>query len=148
MYSLHQMKANSLQQNTKRVVAGLLTVWLSGLVFLFCCEMPKAKASEAESCPLKKTSHCNKKSTDKTVSQFASFDTENETENCCYFPSQVFDKARKLETNQQPAVVAATVKVSPPKFSFLKTNSQSLTAYQSVIRNRGSTYLRNRVLRI
>jgi len=142
------MKAISLQQNTKRVVAGMLAVWLSGVVFLFCCEMPNAQASEAESCPLKKTSHCDKKSTGETVSQYASLETENETVNCCRFMSQVFDKARKLETNQQPAEVAAVVKMLLPKFSFLKTNSQSLTAYQSVIRNRGSTYLENRVLRI
>ena len=142
------MKAKVLQQNTKRVVAGLLAVWLSGVVFLFCCEMPDAQASEAESCPLKKTSHCDKKSTDETVSQSASFETENKTIICCQFMSQVFDKARNLEPNQQSAQTAAVVKVSPPKFSFQKTYSQTLTVYQSVISNRGSTYLRNRVFRI
>ncbi len=142
------MKANILQDNIKRAVAVLLMFWLSGVVFLFCCEMPNAQASEVLSCPLKKTSHCNRKSTDETVSQYASLETEDETVNCCQFMSQVFDKARKLETNQQSAEVAAVVKVSPPKFSFLKTNSQSSTFYQSVIRNRGSIFLENRVLRI
>ena len=142
------MKANSLQQKTKRVVAGLMTVWLSGAVFLFCCGMPNAKAAEAESCPIQKTSHCNKKSAAETDSQFASFGAENHTLDCCRFPAQVFDKARKLEINQQPAVVAATVKVLSPKLSFLKTNSSSRIFYQSVTRNGGSTYLRNRVFRI
>ncbi len=142
------MKANSLQQNTKRVIAGLLAVWLSGVVFLFCCETSEAKTSEAESCPLKKTSHCNKQSTNETISQFASFATENHTIDCCRFPSQVFDKARKLETNQHSAEVAATVKISLPEFSFLKTNSPPLHTYQSIIHNRGGTYLRNRVFRI
>ena len=141
-------KANYLQQNTKRVVAGLLAVWLSGVVFLFCCEMPNAQAAEAESCPLKKTSHCDKKSIDETVSQSDSFETENKTVNCCRVMSQVFDKARKLESNQQSAQTAAVVKVSPPKLSFQKIYSPSLPAYQSVISNRGSTYLRNRVFRI
>ncbi len=142
------MKANILQQNTKRAVAGMLAVWLSGVVFLFCCEMPNAQASEAESCPLKKSSHCDKKLTGETDSQFASLETENETENCCQFMSQVFDKARKLETNQQSADVAARVKVLPIKFSYQKANSRSITYHQSVVHNRAGTYLRNRVFRI
>ena len=142
------MKAIFLQQNAKRAIAGLLAVWLSGVVFLFCCEMPNAQAAEAESCPLKKTSHCDKKLTDETVSQFVLFETENETANCCRFMSQVFDKVRKLETNQQPANVSAIVKVPSPKFAFLKTESQSRNFYQSVIRNRGSAFLRNCVFRI
>jgi len=142
------MKAKILQQNTKRVAAVLLSVWLSGVVFLFCCEMPNAQASEAESCPLRKTSHCDKKPSDETVSRYASFETENKTIDCCRVASQVFDKARKLETNQQSAEAATVIKLSPPNFSFRKTNLQSSTAYQSVVRNRGSTYLRNRVFRI
>ncbi len=142
------MKANLLQRNIKRMMASLLAVWLSGAVFLFCCEMPKAKASETESCPLKKASHCDKKSTGETVSQFASFGTENHTIDCCRFPSQVFDKARKLETNQQPASVSAIVEVPSSKFAFFKTESQSPISYQTVISNRGSTFLRNCVFRI
>ncbi len=142
------MKANLLQQNTKRVIASLLAIWLSGVVFLFCCETSKAKASETESCPLSKTSHCNKKLTEKTVSQLASLQTENQTIDCCRFPSQVFDKARKLETNQQPAVVAASVKVPTAKFSFVKCEFSSPKIYRSLVYNRGSTYLKNCVFRI
>ena len=142
------MNAKLSRQTINKTVSGLLVFWLSGLVFLFCCEMPNAQAAEAESCPLKKTSHCDKKSTDETASQYASFETENKTVNCCQSMSQVFDKARKLESNQQSAQTAAVVKVSPPKLSFQKIYSPSLPAYQSVISNRGSTYLRNRVFRI
>ena len=142
------MKANLLQRNTKKVVAGLLAVWLSGAVFLFCCETSKAKVSEVDSCPLKKASHCNKKSTDETVSQLALLTAENYTIDCCRFPAQVFDKARKLEPNQQPANVSAIVKIPSPKFAFFKTEFQPANFYQSVIRNRGSTFLRNCVFRI
>lgn len=142
------MKANPLQQNIKSAMATLLAVWLSGAVFLFCCETSKAKVSEVESCPLKKASHCNKKSTDETVSQFASLAAENHAIDCCRFPSQVFDKARKLETNQQPANVSAIVKVPSLKFAFFKTDFQSPNFHRSVIRNRGSTFLRNCVFRI
>jgi hypothetical protein len=142
------MKANLLRQNTKRVVAGLLAVWLSGAVFLFCCEASKANVSEVESCPLKKASHCDKKSTDETVTQFASLRAENHTIDCCRFPAQVFDKARKLETNQQTGKVSAAVKVSPPEFAIFKIKPHSQNFHQSVVRDRGSTFLRNCVFRI
>jgi len=142
------MKTNLLQQNTKRVVAGLLAIWLSGAVFLLCCETSKAEVSIVESCPLKKASHCDKKSTDETVPQFASLGAENHTIDCCRFPSQTFDKARKLETHQQPAQVPANVKVPTPKFASFKTKPESPSFYQSFVRNRGSTHLRNRVFRI
>jgi hypothetical protein len=142
------MKRNLLQQNSKRVIAGLLAVWLSGAVFLFCCETSKAKASETESCPLSKTSHCNKKSTDETVSQLASVQTENHTIDCCLFSSQVFDKARKLETNQQPAEVSSIVKTPAPKFFFVEWKLSSPKVYHSMILNRGSTHLKNCVFRI
>lgn len=142
------MKANFLQQNTKRIIAGLLAVWLSGVVFLFCCEMPMAKAAEAESCPLAKTNHCHKKSAGADVSQFVSLQTDDRTFDCCRFPSQVFDKARKIETIQQTAAVATIVKVAPPQFSFVETNFKRREIHQSFIRNRGSTFLRNCVFRI
>ena len=142
------MMANLLQQNTKRVVTGLLAVWLSGVVFLFCCETSKAKASETENCPLSKTSHCNKESNDETVSQLASFQTENHTIDCCLFRSQVFDKARKFETNQPTAELAAVVKAPTAKFFFVKHESGSPKVYHSLILNRGSTRLNNCVFRI
>jgi len=142
------MKANLLQQNTKRVIASLLAIWLSGVVFLFCCETSKAKASETESCPLSKTSHCNKKLTGKTVSQLASLQTENQTIDCCRFPSQVFDKARKLETNQQPAEVSSIIKPPTPKFFFVERKFSSPKVYRSLILNLGSAHLKNCVFRI
>jgi hypothetical protein len=142
------MKANLLQQNTKRVVAGLLAFWLSGVVFLFCCETSKAKASETESCPLSKTSHCNKKLTQETASQLALLQTENQTVDCCLFPSQVFDKARKFETNQQPAEVSSIVKTPATKFFFVERKFSSSKVYHSLILNRGSTHLKNCVFRI
>ncbi len=142
------MKANILQHNTKRAAAILLIFWLSGVVFLFCCEMSKAKASETENCPLSKTSHCNNKLNDETVSQLASFQTENHTIDCCLFPSQVFDKARKLETNQPTATLTAVVKAPTAKFFFVKHESGSPKVYHSLILNRGSTRLKNCVFRI
>ena len=129
-------------------MASLLAVWLSGAVFLFCCEMPKAKASETESCPLKKASHCDKKADGEIVSPSASLAAENHTIDCCRFPAQVFDKARKLETQQQAAKAPAIVKVPSPEFAVFKIKPHTPNFYQSVVRNRGSTFLRNCVFRI
>ena len=142
------MKANFLQQNIKRVIASLLTVWLSGVVFLLCCETSEAKTSETESCPLSKTSHCNKNPTEETVSQLASLQMENQTIECCRFPSQVFDKARKLETNQQPAEVSLIFKPPTPKFFFVERKFSSPKVYRSLILNLGSAHLKNCVFRI
>lgn len=142
------MKATFLQQNTKRVIAGLLAVWLSGVVFLFCCEATKSKSTVAESCPLAKTNHCHKMPGGKTDLEFAALQTENQTFDCCRFPVQVFDKARKIETVQQAAIVSTVVKISAPKLSFIKTDFKFPAVYQSFIRNRGSTFLRNCVFRI
>lgn len=142
------MKRNLLQQNSKRVIAGLLAVWLSGVVFLFCCESSKAKNSETESCPLSKTSHCNKKSTEETVSQLALLQTENQTFDCCRFPSQVFDKARKIETNQQTAEVSSIFKLPTAKFFFAEQKFSSPKVYHPLILNRRSTHLINCVFRI
>jgi hypothetical protein len=141
------MKANILQHNTKRAAAILLIFWLSGVVFLFCCETSKAKASEAESCPLSKTNHCNKKSNEEIVSQLPSFQTENHIIDCCLFPSQVFDKARKLETNH-PAAFAAVVKTPAVKFFLVERKFVSSKIYYSLILNCESRYLKNCVFRI
>lgn len=142
------MKAIRLQQNTKRIIAGLLAVWLSGVVFLFCCEATTAKSSETESCPLAKANHCHKKTDNKTDLQFAALQTESQIFDCCRFPVQVFDKVRKLETVQQAATISAAVKIPTPKFSFVKTKFEFAAIYQSFTRNRGSTFLRNCVFRI
>ena len=137
-----------LQQKTKRVVAGLLAVWMSGAVLLFCCAKLNAESSGAESCPLSKISHCDKKVVGADVSKFASLQTDSQMLDCCRFPSQVFDKARKLETDQQAAEIASTVKISAATVYVVQRISASPKVHQSFIRNRGSTYLRNRVFRI
>jgi hypothetical protein len=145
---LQMMKAHLLRQNTKRVIAGLLAVWLSGVVFLFCCETSQAKTSETESCPLAKKNHCNKNSADANALELVSLQTENQTFDCCRFPFQVFDKARKIEPIQQAATISAVLKIPTPRFSFVKTDFKFPTVYQSFVHNRSSTFLRNCVFRI
>lgn len=142
------MKANFSQQNTKRIVAGMLAVWLSGVMFLFCCEATKSKVSGTESCPLAQSHLCHKQQKSENASQLASFQTEYQTANCCRFPSQVFDKARKLETNHQPAEVTTIVKIPAPKLFPVKREFSRPKIYRSLVLNRGSTRLVNCVFRI
>lgn len=137
-----------LQQKTKRVVAGLLAVWMSGAVLLFCCEKLNAKSSDAENCPLSKTEHCRKQSSAASVAQFASLQVSSQMSDCCRFPSQIFDKVRKFETDQQTAEVAPATEISAARVFIIRRILTSPKIHQPFIRNRGSTYLRNRVFRI
>lgn len=141
------MKANLLQHYTKRFIAGLLAVWMSGAVFLFCCEMPEARASEGDSCPLSKTSHCDKSSNIDDF-QLASIQKQAQTLDCCRLLPNILDKAQTIEKIQRIAPVAAIVKVSPPQFSFVKQEFNSFKVFSSRILNRGSTFLINCVFRI
>lgn len=149
------MQANRLPQNsiTKRVFAGLLAVWLSGVVFLFCCGMPNAQAAEAESCPLAKMGRCDKSvsdkpSTDENALRLETFQSDKSALDCCGFLPQVFDKARKAEPVQQIAAAAEKQSIEPPTFAFVKIKSNAFFKYRPRPLNRSGTYLRNRVFRI
>jgi hypothetical protein len=151
------MKPNFLQQGAKKILAGSLIFWLSGLLFVFCCDMPNMAAqasSETESCPLAKAApdHCNKKKSaaaEENDAQFAAaFETTKQTFDCCILPN-IFDKARKIEFTQQIAAAPATaVKISAPKFSVVKNAPEIPSIYRSPVLTRDETYLKNRVFRI
>jgi len=128
---------------TKRISAALLAVWMSGVALLFCCEMPKA-----DSCPLAKLNHCDKPSESESVSQFASFQTNNQVKDCCRFLPNVFDKARKIEHHPQAAEAASSIRISLPKFLIIKFEFAAPTPYYSPVLNHSGAYLKNRTLRI
>lgn len=135
------------QENTKRIFTAALVVWMSGIVLVFCCQMPTANAAdfETESCPLAKKGHCAKTPADDSQ---LTVRHEPLAFDCCIFPSKVFDKARKLEIQPQSAEVVETVKIAAPEFSLFKSTFKSPKVYQSFIHNRGSTFLHNCVFRI
>lgn len=137
----------SFQHKTKRILAAALVVWMSGIVVLFCCEMPTANAAdvEIESCPLAKKGNCAKTSA-KTSEH--SFNREPLSFDCCTFPAKIFDKARKLENAPQSPIIAESIEIAAPKFFGKQKTFKFSGFYQSFVRNRGSTYLRNRVFRI
>lgn len=133
---------------SQRIISSLLIVWLSGVVLLFCCGNMKARAAEAESCPLAKAGHCNRQASGEANVDFARFQRESHAFDCCGFLPQLFDKARKIEKNPQALAAATIGKIAAPKFSFVIHSVKSTKVYQPVIRNRGSIYLKNCVFRI
>ena len=142
-----------LKQKRKQLVratAGFLTVWLSGLVFLFCCQMSVAQAAstEGESCPLAKLKDSCNKSGDKNESQFVSIEKEQLKLECCGFLPAVFDKARKIEKLQETGQAASNIKIPISKSLFVKQEFAQPKVFRSLILNRENTRLKNCVFRI
>lgn len=133
---------------SQQIISGVLVLWLSGVVLLFCCGNMEARAAEADSCPLAKTSHCNKQSGGENNPDSARFQKESLTFDCCAFLPKVFDKARKIEKNPQVTAATATAKIRAPKFSFVAETIKAPKVYEPLVHNRGSTYLKNCVFRI
>lgn len=144
---------------SQRIISGTLVIWLSGVVLLFCCGNMEARAAaavadDAHSCPLAKTSRCDKQQAASDGGEddqdFARFQKQSRAFDCCGFLPKVFDKARKIEKNPQIALTAtaATEKILAPKFSFVVRAAESPKIYRAIVRNRGSTYLKNCVFRI
>ena len=152
------MKSFFSRQNPQRLVSSLLVIWLSGFVLLFCCGAMEVKAKTVF-CPLAEAkSHCDKSEKSEKSKEAKKAETddsavylnksENEKFDCCGFLPAIFDKARKVEKNQQPAIIASTAKIQTPKFTFVSQSFKSPTVYQPIIRDRGGAYLKNRVFRI
>ena len=139
----------SLQQIKKiahKTLAGSMAVWLSGIVFLFCCQEMSA-ATQPEFCPLAKMSgHCDKAdlNSDSSVVE----NTSAQHFDCCAFLPVVFDKARKVDTVQKQ--VAITSEPIRPRYVDQTTHfsTVSFVAINSRVADRHDSYLKNRVFRI
>lgn len=136
------------QKQLTRATAGFLTVWLSGVVFLFCCQMPSAQASseEIKSCPMAKAHHSCAKS--KSENKAASIEAEQSALECCRMLPLVFDKARKIEKVQNVEQAASIVKISEPKFYLAKKEFTHPKIFNSLVLSRENTHLKNCVFRI
>ncbi len=134
-------------QNTKKIVAASLIFWMSGILFLFCCETTKVEA-QAESCPLAKAHHCSKQISSGGVSPFASVQLEQQAFDCCRFLPQIFDKARRIEKIQKVELATASATILLPKFSVATRQFPARKTFRPVIINRENTHLKNCVFRI
>lgn len=94
----------------QKPLAAFLIVWLSGFVFLFCCEMSTAAATQDEFCPLAKVqNHCDKSTEESRYLSASDLPHSNAAE-CCGFLPVVFDKKRKVEKVHQVAPATRRLK--------------------------------------
>ena len=142
------MKAKLSQRNIKQMVSGSLIIWLSGFLFLFCCESSKVQATEAESCPLAKTNHCSKLIASENNLESASFELEQQAFDCCRFLPVIFNKSVRIEKTLEVGIPIATVKVFQPVFSAANHSFPAPKNFHSVFINRENIHLKNCVFRI
>jgi hypothetical protein len=138
----------SVRNILQRSLAGFMAVWLSGVVFLFCCPEMKAAAA-ADFCPMMQmSSHC-----DHAAKQEPANDSVEGVRpacfECCAFLPVVFDKSRKIDVVQKqisaPKEELALAKFKFPAARFAMPQSRLL---KQRVADRHGTYLVNGVFRI
>lgn len=133
---------------SKRIFAGLLAVWMSGVAFLFCCGTINAQAADVEICPLSKKSHCPKSLVNKEALRIEVLQSDISEIDCCAFLQQVFNKIKKTETSQQIAGIPAKLEAKHSPVVFIAFKLGTFFDYRPHLLNRGDTYLKNQVFRI
>lgn len=141
-------RKSNLKKYIRASLAGLMAVWLSGVLFLFCCEKMNAAVADADSCPLAKMlQHCDKAAKANSNAILVEAIEQNRVD-CCGFLPAVFDKNRKVEREQKqvsPTLRAVTVKFYPPvAFDY---SLRSYTGYVS-ISHQSNLSVKNCVFRI
>ena len=137
------------RQIMRRTVAGFMAVWLSGFVFLFCCDAAKAAAKSVESCPMPKMSHhCDTAKQQNDDSNSVSR-AEGVCFECCAFLPVVFDKARKVDQPNQPVaapdrVVEVARRITPR----LHRTVRAIARYRARLPDKSRTFISTQVFRI
>ena len=93
-----------------------MSLWLSGIVFLFCCEL-MSMPSEADWCPLaqRAAAHCDREKAENSSDSIIGSDSEGASE--CRLITTVFDKTRKVErdtVHSRPVDKVAQVSANLP----------------------------------
>jgi len=102
------MRNGKFKEIASKSIAASLTIWLSGVVLLFCCTASKAAPVAVDFCPMAKMPHhCDMDMPDETKAFTA---PEPICVNCDLLPV-VFDKARKIEAPQKQVATPAAVPV-------------------------------------
>lgn len=133
---------------TRKGMAGFMALWLSGIVFLLCCEMPKTQAAPEDSCPLSKMKgHCDKAKSKQPSITLSSLPDTREVD-CCGFIPAVFDKARKIQKTEPLAQPAPVPQPGPSTQNIAIALREAFPNYHSKIIAGNKIFLKNRVLRI
>ncbi|HEX3100402.1 MAG TPA: hypothetical protein VHQ01_01345 [Pyrinomonadaceae bacterium] len=126
-------------------LAGVMAVWLSGVVFLFCCHT--ASAAPVDSCPMAKMSaHCDKGMKQNNASHVVTPSAVDCIQ--CGFLPVVFDKSRKVDQVHKqltPAIARIAVHFDPLVFAVPAAKAPPLYARVPV---RERIFIKNCVFRI
>lgn len=141
------MKVFLSQQNMRKTISGLLAVWLSGFVFLFCCGIAEAKTTEAEFCPLAKASeHCNKTNQSNDLPTVSS--ELNIQFNCCGFLAKVFDKFRKIDKTEKEIETSDKFRIERPRFNVAQAHFSATKIFHQPVLIQEKIFIKNCVFRI
>jgi hypothetical protein len=129
-------------------LAGFMALWLSGIVFLLCCELPKAEAAPADSCPLARMKgHCDKAKNAPPLLTLSNLPDTGEAD-CCGFIPAVFDKARKIQKIEPVAHTETAVMSAPPAAFAVQNTLRTVSVYRSNVANGKRIFIKNCVFRI
>ena len=142
------MTVGQVTKFTRKTLAGFMAVWLSGVLFLFCCEKINGKPMQAEICPLAKVSeHCDKAAKANADSSIIGL-TESDCADCCGFLPAIFDKNRKIEREQKQIALATKTTALKFRVPLLTDNSPQVAAFYSRVPDRQGTFIKNCTFRI
>ena len=132
---------------SRKGLAAFLAVWLSGIVFVFCCDM-SAEAATTDSCPLAKaaSNHCDKSKNKKNF-QLVSTDRTCSLSGCALIPA-VFDKTRKVELEVHAVQPVDQPAVSPRTFKLISRSHDNPALYTSLHLVQDKIFIKHRVFRI
>jgi len=137
------------RKNSRRAVAAVMSIWLSGVVFLFFCYMPMAVSASGH-CPLSKpaSGHCDKGPLTTGNSERA-LDSTPRVLGCCGFMPAVFDKVRKIERQTQVSQPAQRPAITRLSFEpILPSSPGTSELYSSFSPLQNKSFIKNRVFRI
>lgn len=137
------MSFSRFKKMTRTTLAGFMAVWLSGVVFLFCCGTMDAMAADSDICPLAKMSaDCDK--AEKAGANAAIVVSSDESSvGCCAFLPAVFDKSRKVERDQKQIALASTSVVIEPQLPKVAAPHRIPTTFRPHIPDRQRSFVKN-----
>ena len=143
----HPMSLKQVKHIAHRFFAGFMAIWLSGAVFLLCCERINGAADSVEICPLaKKSAHCDKAK--KVDPMAATVSTGFNAVGCCDFLPAIFDKVRKIERTQKQVAITPEVIIAPAYKFVAVDHIPHLTAFRSRSEANSKLFIQNCALRI
>ena len=124
-----ELRAKEFWKLARVSLAGIMAVWLSGVVLLFCCH-PVVASPAAYSCPMAKMSaHCDKAKKHTADSHVVTRPTADCIE--CGFLPVVFDKSRKVDQVQkQAAPTAERIAVRFDPLVFVDVKPEPVASYR------------------